>query len=112
MSDLPNRRPLDTRQHAWAHRLAAFFVRLGVTPNQMSLASIGLAILGAWAYTASGTAAPVLQATLLVAAALCVQLRLLSNMLDGLMAVEEGKKTATGAIYNELPDRLADIIFL
>ena len=48
----------------------------------------------------------------LVAAALFIQLRLLANMLDGLMAVEEGKKTATGVIYNELPDRVADAIIL
>lgn len=112
MSDAPDRRPLNTRQRGWAHRLAARFVRLGVTPNQMSVASLALAIGGAGAYASSATATRTLQAVLLVAAALCIQLRLLANMLDGLMAVEEGKKTATGAIYNELPDRLADVIFL
>src|SRR5262249_35083373 len=39
-------------------------------------------------------------------------LRLLANLLDGLMAIEEGQQTAIGALYNELPDRLADGLFL
>lgn len=112
MSDNADRRPLKTRQRAWARRLARFFVQQGVTPNQMSLASVGLALLGAGAYWGSNTERPVLRLILLLLAALCIQLRLLSNMLDGLMAVEEGKKTPTGGIYNELPDRMADVIFL
>jgi hypothetical protein len=42
-----------------------------------------------------------------------IQLRLLANMLDGLMAVEEkGGRAPTGVIYNELPDRVADAIIL
>jgi phosphatidylglycerophosphate synthase len=112
MDNQDNRRPLQTRQYAWAHHLAHFFVVLGVTPNQMSLASIGVALLGAVAYWGSVLEIPYLQPTLLVAAAIFIQLRLLANMLDGLMAVEEGKKTSTGALFNEVPDRVADILFL
>ncbi|HYA19101.1 MAG TPA: CDP-alcohol phosphatidyltransferase family protein [Burkholderiales bacterium] len=112
MSDNADRRPLKTRQQAWARRFARFFVQQGVTPNQISLASVGLALLGAGAYWGSNTERPLLRLILLLLAALCIQLRLLSNMLDGLMAVEEGKKTPTGGIYNELPDRIADVIFL
>lgn len=41
-----------------------------------------------------------------------VQLRLLCNVLDGLVAVEGGKKSAVGAIYNEFPDRVADSVLL
>ena len=33
-------------------------------------------------------------------------------MLDGMLAVEGGLKTPTGDIYNELPDRLADLLIL
>jgi phosphatidylglycerophosphate synthase len=33
-------------------------------------------------------------------------------MLDGMLAVEEGFKTKTGDIYNDLPDRLADVLIL
>ena len=49
---------------------------------------------------------------MLVAAAAGVQLRLLCNLLDGMLAVEEGLKTRTGEIYNDLPDRLADVLVL
>lgn len=113
MTDSPNRRPLKTRERAWPHTLARFFVRLGMTPNQMSVASVGCAALSAVAYLASGRLGGVLlSGACLVAAALLIQLRLLANLLDGLMAVEEGKRTATGVIYNELPDRVADAIIL
>ena len=47
-----------------------------------------------------------------IAAAVCVQLRLLCNLLDGMVAIEGGKSTATGALFNEIPDRLADPLFL
>jgi len=112
MTTDPDRRPLNTRKHQWAHKLAHFFVSLGMSPNQMSLASILLALLGATAYSAVLFFPAPLRPVCLIAAAVLIQLRLLSNMLDGLMAVEEGKKTPTGAIYNELPDRFADAFFL
>jgi phosphatidylglycerophosphate synthase len=41
-----------------------------------------------------------------------IQLRLLANMLDGLVAVEGGRKTATGDLFNEVPDRFADVLIL
>jgi phosphatidylglycerophosphate synthase len=47
-----------------------------------------------------------------VATAACVQLRLLCNLLDGMVAIEGGKSTPTGALFNEMPDRLADALFL
>ncbi len=42
----------------------------------------------------------------------CVQLRLLCNLLDGLVAVEGGLRTKTGELYNELPDRVSDVLLL
>ena len=33
-------------------------------------------------------------------------------MLDGMVAVEGGKKSPVGSLYNEIPDRLADSIFI
>jgi phosphatidylglycerophosphate synthase len=52
------------------------------------------------------------RAALLLAAAASIQLRLLCNLLDGMLAVEEGFKSKTGEIYNELPDRVADVFIL
>jgi phosphatidylglycerophosphate synthase len=107
-----SRRPLKTRERAWPRRVAHRLVRLGITPNQVSVASIAFALLGAAAYAAVPSAAALGQLLLLLGAAICIQSRLLCNLLDGLMAVEEGRQTASGALYNELPDRLADSLFL
>lgn len=43
----PNRRPIKTRSSQWAQRSAAFLARSSVTPNQISVASVGFALLGA-----------------------------------------------------------------
>jgi len=53
-----------------------------------------------------------LRIILLVAAATFIQLRLLCNMLDGMVAIEGGLKTPTGDIFNDLPDRISDIVTL
>lgn len=45
-------------------------------------------------------------------AALGIQLRLLANLMDGLVAVEGGRGSPTGALFNELPDRPEDAILL
>jgi phosphatidylglycerophosphate synthase len=112
MSDSLNRRPLQTRRQAWPRALAHFCVGLGISPNQMSVASVGCALLGAATYWGSAVTGFPWRPAFLAGAAILVQLRLLANMLDGLMAVEEGRKTPTGVIYNELPDRVADTVFL
>jgi phosphatidylglycerophosphate synthase len=44
-----------------------------------------------------------------LAAAALIQLRLLCNMLDGMVAVEGGRRTPHGEIFNDLPDRFADL---
>jgi phosphatidylglycerophosphate synthase len=49
---------------------------------------------------------------LLLAAALFIQLRLLCNLFDGMVAVEGGKAQKDGAFWNEAPDRVSDILIL
>lgn len=106
LADLSARRPLATRSTAWARALAAGLARAGASPNAISVASLLFAALGAWALLA-----PPSMSTLLATAA-CVQLRLLCNLLDGMVAVEGGRQTPTGALYNEVPDRIADSLFV
>jgi phosphatidylglycerophosphate synthase len=102
-----NRRPLKTRSTAWARSLAHVLVRSGISPNAISVVSVLFAVLGAYAlvYWSWNSVA-------LVAAAACVQLRLLCNMLDGMVAIEGGKQSAIGVLYNEIPDRIADSLFI
>lgn len=101
-----NRRPIATRDAGWAQAMARWLARTAISPNQISVLSIGFAGIGAallaWSPTPIG----------LVVCAICVQLRLLSNLLDGMVAVEGGKGSALGSMYNEFPDRLTDSIFL
>ncbi len=100
MSD--SRRPIATRSARWAQSLARFLDRIGLTPNAISVASIAIAgvggVLAWWGFW--------------VAAAVAIQLRLLCNLFDGMVAIEGGKATASGGVYNELPDRLADTFIL
>ena len=104
----PARRPLKSRSTAWARSLTAALVARRVSPNTISLASICAALAGAAAITSSGL--PVWLGSLL--GAICVQLRLLCNLLDGLVAVEGGLKSKAGDLFNEAPDRVADVALL
>lgn len=101
-----NRRPIAARASRWARGLSAALARSSVTPNQISMLSIFLAAVGAMALAWSSSP------WALLLCALCVQLRLLCNLLDGMVALEGGRKTATGAIYNEFPDRIADSLLI
>jgi phosphatidylglycerophosphate synthase len=91
--------------------LAAVLARAGATPNAISVFGLLLAVGGAIALACRGLLepSPTLAAGLLVAGALGNQLRLLCNLMDGMVAVEHGGGgTAIGEIYNELPDRISD----
>lgn len=106
------RRPLKTREKNWPRQLAFALVRLGATPNQISVASAVISAIGAGALFAAGSWRTRYDAALFIGAAICIQLRLLCNLLDGLMAVEGGLKTKAGEIFNEFPDRIADVLLL
>ena len=106
------RRPLKTRRRPSAAALAAFLLSRGVKPNHVSLASIGFALAAGGALVAVPHVSTPLQVLLLVLAALGIQLRLLSNLLDGLLAVEGGLASPTGELYNDVPDRIADLLII
>lgn len=103
---ISDRRPIAVRSSGWAQRTAAWLARGAMTPNQISCLSIVFALVGAGLLITSPTLAG------LLIAAFCILLRLLCNMFDGMVAVEGGKGTATGALFNEIPDRIADSLFL
>jgi len=108
----PARRPLKTRDTAWARALARWLVARRVAPNHISLASLVFAALGAAAMLLAPAASPGVRAGLYLAAAGCIQLRLLCNLLDGMVAVEGGLGSRSGDLYNEIPDRLADPLLI
>jgi len=112
MTQAAPRRVLATRRAGWAKALAHALGRARVRPNSVSVASVGFALIAGVAFFAVPPLAPGGQATALLVAAAAIQLRLLCNMLDGMLAVEEGLKTRTGDVYNDLPDRVADVLIL
>ncbi len=109
------RRPIKTRGAAWVQGLARRLGTAGLTPNQISQMSMVFAALAWVAFSATthstltGLPHP---AVFFLLAALCIQLRLLCNLLDGIVAVEGGKSTPDGAFWNEAPDRLSDVLIL
>jgi phosphatidylglycerophosphate synthase len=82
----------------------------GIRPNAVSVLSIAFAALAGFALWLSGDRGG--DWLLLLTAAIAIQLRLLCNMLDGLLAVEGGFKSELGDLYNEIPDRVADVAIL
>jgi phosphatidylglycerophosphate synthase len=107
-----NRRPLASRNAAWATRLAAAAVAREITPNQISQASVGCAALGFGFYALSAISPWLLQFLCLLLAAVAIQARLVCNLIDGMVAVEGGKGTRDGPFWNEAPDRAADLLLL
>lgn len=109
MTESP-RRYLRTRERGWSRAVAAGLGNAGVRPNAVSLLSIVVAVVAGYALWCSGMTGG--SWSLLFIAALAIQLRLLCNMLDGLLAVEGGFKSTLGDLYNEIPDRVADAVIL
>jgi len=106
------RRQLATRRSGWAVALAQWLARHGLRPNTVSILGIWFAAASGLAFVISPTVDGATRAAVLVAAAAGIQLRLLCNLLDGMLAVEQGLKSKTGDIFNEVPDRFADIVIL
>jgi phosphatidylglycerophosphate synthase len=108
-----NRRPISQRSHGWAQWMTRALVKSGATPNFISFTSIVFAALAGLCFYAIALATSAGDRVLLcLGAALFCQLRLLANMMDGMVAVEGGKGSPDGPIWNELPDRFADIFVL
>jgi phosphatidylglycerophosphate synthase len=106
------RRPIPSREAPWAIQTARWLQRTGVTPNQISVLSVVIAIIAAICFVLAGQSEGGTRAALLVAAAIAMPLRLLCHMLDGMLAVEGGLQSPSGEIYNELPDRLSDPLII
>jgi len=112
MTDTGNRRPLASRQSAWAGKLATRAVQRGITPNQISQASTGFAALGFACFALAPLGPGLVQGLLLILAAATIQARLVCNLIDGMVAVEGGQGTKDGPFWNEAPDRASDLLFL
>ncbi|QKF58357.1 CDP-alcohol phosphatidyltransferase family protein [Aliarcobacter lanthieri] len=103
-----NRRPLKVRGNILSQRFASYLSKKDITPNQISIASIVASLIASililfisndnfftiWIFPILG--------------ALFIQIRLLCNLFDGMVALEGGKSTKSGELFNDIPDRISD----
>lgn len=106
------RRPLKSRQSWWATSLAAWLARRRVQPNTISLTGVVFAAIGGGCLALTGLDGAVPRPLLLLLAAAMIQLRLVCNLLDGMVAIEGGLKTKSGELFNDVPDRISDPLLL
>ncbi len=103
------RRALKVRDKKWVNKVAEYISQKRITPNQISITSVFFALLAGACLLRFGVNQNL---WLLVMAAVFVQFRLLCNLFDGLVAVEGGKSTPSGELFNDVPDRLADVMII
>ena len=109
------RRPLKARSWRMMQGAARWINSKNITPNQMSLASIAFSGFSAllflflpYAHLYGGS----------VIWICCVLIFLgfvgrgFCNVLDGLVAVEGGKSTPSGELFNDIPDRISDVLII
>ena len=106
-----DRRPIGARNFRWSQVIVNWLSNAGVTPNSISVVGM-LSGVGAGAlFYLTGHLAYAERAMWIVGAGL-IMLRLLANMLDGMVAVETGISSSIGELYNEIPDRISDAAIL
>jgi phosphatidylglycerophosphate synthase len=103
-----DRRPISARDNPLSKRVTLWLVGLGISPNAISIASVVLSIGAAVCLllTATEFSHPILWGF----ASILIVLRLFANMFDGMVAVETGVTSPLGDLYNEVPDRISDVI--
>lgn len=87
--------------------LIAFCVRHGVTPDTLTLLAVPVSALGAASIGASAAVPGLLLFVPVIAAA-----RLVLNLLDGAVARRTDASHPRGELYNELGDRVGDVLLL
>lgn len=103
------RRPIRARDTRWAAAAARWLANSGLRPNHISVLSVVFGMAAGAAFALVGAASsPVTRGLCYLSAAVAIQLRLLCNLFDGMVAIEGGFRTRSGEIYNELPDRFSD----
>lgn len=103
-----DRRPIAARKLGVSRALASALARAGVTPNQISLAGMLSGVASGFALGLTPLAPGAWWRVLFACGAALILLRLLCNMLDGMVAVARDACSPLGELYNEIPDRVSD----
>lgn len=109
------RREIKTRNAKWAQDLSKFIAtKTNITPNAISVWSVffGFVALCAYCLYLTPLAAGKFYFIIPVLIIFGIQMRLICNLIDGMVAIEGGKHSIIGGIYNEFPDRISDTFIL
>ncbi len=106
----PERRPMFTRDWNISRQFARWLIARKVSPNVISLAGMAGGIGAGLALAATQRLA--LPQLLFLLAVAGIVVRGMGNLLDGMVAVGSGKASPFGELFNEIPDRLADMAVL
>ncbi|HEV7263375.1 MAG TPA: CDP-alcohol phosphatidyltransferase family protein [Falsiroseomonas sp.] len=111
MAETGDRRPIAARNLGITQLMAGWLVQRGASANGISLAGMAVGIAAGLCLAATHDLAEWRRPLWLVAA-LLIQLRLLANLLDGMVAIGRGTASPVGELYNEVPDRVSDTAIL
>lgn len=100
-----SQRPIANSFRRTAQLAVRICISAKIHPNVISLSSIAASGIAALCFWQSGG-----YPWLLIPAALFCYLRLWLNMLDGMVALGAGIASKKGELYNELPDRVSDVL--
>lgn len=105
-----DRRPIPQRDHRPWRVAAAKLVNAGVSANAVSVFGMAAALLagGLLAATSLDAVSGWAWRACWISAAILIPLRLVANMLDGMVAVASGTASPVGELFNEVPDRVSD----
>lgn len=112
MTPDPQRRPIAARERPWAHAVTRALIAARVSPDAISLASLLFSVAAGFALWSTGQSHGAARVGGFLAAAALIQLRLACNMFDGMVAVESGRRSPHGELFNDMPDRFADLAIL
>jgi phosphatidylglycerophosphate synthase len=108
-----DRRPIASRDRRFWQKMANGLASRHVSPNSISIAGMVVGIAAGFLLAGTNFAENAwLQRSLWLAAAAGIQLRLIANMLDGMVAIASQRASQLGELYNELPDRVSDVAII
>lgn len=111
-NEVDGRREIASRNTVWANIIARKLTHWGVTPNQISMMSVFFSMVGCLLLIGTVIYPGFNKYVAYILFIVCMQSRLLCNLFDGMVAIEGGKKSANGDLYNDMPDRFADALFI
>ncbi len=106
-----DRRPVASRSWKVSQAIASWLVARNCSPNLISIVGMVAGLVGGATFVTTARITGI-GPMLYLLVALCIQVRLLANLLDGMVAIQSGKASRLGELFNEVPDRVSDTALL